>query len=651
MKRFTLWLADHMAGTYTSLAILAIFVSTVFAATTYDVHNVPPMTLKDRITTTDTTGIQVNPPKRNGVDVTFPTTSGGVLEFTQGNKTEHIYYSEATVNATTLVVTLTGTIIRSLDWDNCDEYVTDSNEQIFTPGASVKLVNDCRLFNLKANIDRANTMIGSGRITSNQTTQTWLNPTPVTTVERDAFTYKAFGDIVANETTGTLDYYDGITWYPIATETGALVNATESVRGVVELATVAEQGTASATGSTAASLVPQVKNLIKTSSGAGDENKIVILNSSGKIANGFYSQGIEEASIFGDGSDGTYSLDGTQTTITGSFVMMDSTNYALAKDVQFVSLTIGTGITLHSSGYVLRVSGTLTMSGSTNIHASGYNGVAGAAAGNRTSPGAGGAAAPAAYTSGTLQDSLTGVAGTAGGNGGQNGNGSAGTVGTAGTAATTSVSQNGVIGAVGGAGGTATGDGGAGGVAGAAGAASISNSNLFKHALAYVLGTDMTQLDLNMPNSGGSSGGGGGGTTNNGGDADNGGSGGGAGGGGSPGGYILLYASTITGSGNIVSIGGDGAIGGAGGVAAGGADTLGSAGGGGGGAGGSAGNGGDVDLFYKTSTWTGSFTLTGGTGGAGGAGGAGDDGGDAGAAGAAGTAGTTGISRSYQITQ
>lgn len=64
-------------------------------------------------------------------------------------------------------------------------------------------------------------------------------------------------------------------------------DATTTVKGVVELATVAEQGSATATGGTGANLVLANANLVKTSSGASDENKVAVLDASGTFANGF----------------------------------------------------------------------------------------------------------------------------------------------------------------------------------------------------------------------------------------------------------------------------------------------------------------------------------------------------------------------------
>ncbi len=64
-------------------------------------------------------------------------------------------------------------------------------------------------------------------------------------------------------------------------------NAAPTVKGIVQIATNAQMGTATATGSTGALLVPPNSQLVKTSSGAGDVNKIPVLNASGQLAAGF----------------------------------------------------------------------------------------------------------------------------------------------------------------------------------------------------------------------------------------------------------------------------------------------------------------------------------------------------------------------------
>ncbi len=221
------------------LAILGItiiyflfFWEGVSALTSYDVENAPQMYLDASIVNTDTT-LTLSSPKRNGSNHTFATTSGGVLRLRSGFKVEDIYYTTATVNATTNKVSVSG-ITRNLCPTAYLTYETCGNGFYFSRGAIVELNQDARLFNLKANLDRLSTMFGSGRITSNQTTQTWINATSVTTAERDAFTLVANGDIWYNETTGTMEYRGG--GANIAFGSGASINATESVAGKVEVA-------------------------------------------------------------------------------------------------------------------------------------------------------------------------------------------------------------------------------------------------------------------------------------------------------------------------------------------------------------------------------------------------------------------------------
>jgi len=64
-------------------------------------------------------------------------------------------------------------------------------------------------------------------------------------------------------------------------------NGSETIAGKREWATLDQMGTATETGESGAKLVVMNKNLVKTSSGVWDENKIIILNSSGKIETSF----------------------------------------------------------------------------------------------------------------------------------------------------------------------------------------------------------------------------------------------------------------------------------------------------------------------------------------------------------------------------
>lgn len=84
---------------------------------------------------------------------------------------------------------------------------------------------------------------------------------------------------------GVISSYVGGTWVSEGTDTTA--NGSTTVAGKYEAATAAERAAATATGGTGALLIPTNDALVKTSSGAGDENKIPILDSSGKLAIGF----------------------------------------------------------------------------------------------------------------------------------------------------------------------------------------------------------------------------------------------------------------------------------------------------------------------------------------------------------------------------
>ena len=112
----------------------------------------------------------------------------------------------------------------------------------------------------------------------------------LTTVERDALTAPLNGMLIYNSTAGQTQFREGGAWVTNAAG-GTVADASTTVAGKVEEGTVAEQGAATATGGTGARLFVAVANLIKTSAGAGDENKIAILDANGRHAAGFSALG------------------------------------------------------------------------------------------------------------------------------------------------------------------------------------------------------------------------------------------------------------------------------------------------------------------------------------------------------------------------
>lgn len=327
-----------------------------------------------------------------------------------------------------------------------------------------------------------------------------------------------------------------------------------------------------------------------------------------------YAVGNAGLNSFGDGSDGTATMDGASTP-TGT--TKSGSDYTMTRDVYWTTATMSTGTTLNPAGYRIFCNTELILNGTAVIR---RNGVAGGNGGVGT-----GGTAGTALADGYLKGSVAGQAGGAG----RLTTSGVGTAGTAGTNTTNSIGNNGVAG---GAGGSAGGGSQAGGGAGAGSTATAANVKLIANwHLATLLDVGTTGATVKFDNSSGA-GSGGGGAYNG---ADGGAGGGGGGGSGSAGGIVAIYSKTIT-VGASASITANGGNGGAGGNANGTPDA-------GGGGGGGAGNGGQVILVYNSLSNSGSITATAGTKGSGGS-----KIGDA-LAGSAGTDGVAGTVRQFAL--
>lgn len=152
----------------------------------------------------------------------------------------------------------------------------------------------------------------------------------LTTAQRNALVSPANGMKIYNTTVGEFQGYSAGSWITEASGS-TQPNASETVAGKVEQATLAEQGSQTEFGGTGAPLFMNPKNTAKTSSGAGDENKIVLAGVNGKIAEGFLQDWISEG---GDGSDGALNVSSGTTTLT------------TYKVYQYSSITIASGATL-----------------------------------------------------------------------------------------------------------------------------------------------------------------------------------------------------------------------------------------------------------------------------------------------------------------
>jgi hypothetical protein len=133
-------------------------------------------------------------------------------------------------------------------------------------------------------------------------------------------------------------------------------------------------------------------------------------------------------SIFGDGSDGAATFDGAATP-AGS-VKDDATHYHLTRDVYYTSTTVSAGVAVTANGYMIFVTGTLTIPATAKLHnngsaASGATGGSAAPAGTLNNTNSAGAAGQANAGQATSNTTSFGGAGGTGGNG-SSGSGAAG---------------------------------------------------------------------------------------------------------------------------------------------------------------------------------------------------------------------------------
>lgn len=284
LRKSVLWLTDRMAGTYIALAFLLVGGSLLaHAATSYDVANLPDMFLYNGISASQTTNIRIAAPIINGSVITFPTTTGGILEIRQGTRVEHIYYASASVGSVTKIVTLSGTnLIRNVCFNVARVIRSCGNGQVFSKGASVRLVDAAQLFNLKANIDRSNTFTASGGVAFSGSGYSILPRfSSMGEADRQMGTVSN-GVMYYNTGSGAVFQKVGGSWTTVGTST--TVNAAEGVAGKVELPTLAFMQALTATGSSGAQNAVPLKWLVKNGSGSTTAGRVPSLNSAGAVS-------------------------------------------------------------------------------------------------------------------------------------------------------------------------------------------------------------------------------------------------------------------------------------------------------------------------------------------------------------------------------
>lgn len=474
--------------------------------------------------------------------------TSGVVRVGVGDSREWFSFTGLTVVTANSRIQLTG-VTRALKKNATS--LTDNDTATYAKshaiGSKVILTQHSAQINKLVQEDADNTISGDNTLTGTNsfvsTSKATLITQNVTEAQRDALTGVTDGAEVYNTDNGTQDVYIGGSWQHLSTGTAS--NASETTAGVVELATVAEQGSAASTGGTGAPTVVQTQYLIGTSAGSGDENKIAILDSSGKYDSSFMPD--SSTKFGGDGSDGAIS--GSGVTVTGSnntYIVKNYTSFSPGSNTVTVTPT---GCIVH-----IKVSGDADLT-NTTFNFSGKGATAG-------SGGAGGSGSGTAGTVGS--DSIGFIVNSLAGNYGTGGTAGADSTGGAATSLSYPLSTDmdalilgsrsilvtpggGGGGGGGGSGTTSTSEGGAGGAGGAGGGCLILEvaGDLTLSSTTFdcsgVDGTDGTDAEDNGANSAG---------------------GGGAGGGGGGGSCIVLYGGTLTGSSTLDVSGGSGGTGG-----------------------------------------------------------------------------------------
>jgi len=256
-KKIAIWYVDHTVGTV--VALLSISALVASAATSYDVSNAPQMYLDSSITSTQTTGIVLSAPVINGSYWTYTTTTGAVLRIRSGTYREDIYYATASVNSSTYKVTLSG-VTRDLCPDTIT-FTSCGNGRRWGKGAIVELIQDQRLFDLKANVDRVNTFGTGAALRGTSTTIPLFRLNSVTTTQKNAMS-AGNGDVVYDSTIGANFQYVSGAWSQIG-DTGTS-NATTSAAGKVQLASTGSMVSRNVTGSSGAAEVVQTQYLTGT---------------------------------------------------------------------------------------------------------------------------------------------------------------------------------------------------------------------------------------------------------------------------------------------------------------------------------------------------------------------------------------------------
>lgn len=207
--------------------------------------------------------------------------TSGYAEISLGGITEVISFGAASVDGTTKVTTLTD-VRRGLSQTGTSASFAAGTGRTWAKGARIRVIDFSNYLHNTAFKDKANTFEQAQTFSAPVVvsgTSSYVKLPELTTTQRDALT-PSEGMLIKNSTTGTNQQYVGGSWVDIGD--AGTNDASTTVAGKVEEATLAEVSAGTAAGGTGARLFLNPSLTKKDSTGAAEGN-VVALNGSAKV--------------------------------------------------------------------------------------------------------------------------------------------------------------------------------------------------------------------------------------------------------------------------------------------------------------------------------------------------------------------------------
>lgn len=319
-----------------------------------DAYDIPVMYVHHYINETQTLNVTLVPPIRNNEEITIPAMSGAIFEFTRGGEVETIFASRVTVNSSTNIVTLTGSVIRDVCFNVARTLSGCGDGNTWSKGTEVRLVTSAKRLNRYVDNSRPNALNASGAL-SFYGSGSFAIPTFATTAARDQqLGASPSGPVRTACVVGdSCYYYLGGSW--IKYGSGSTAVASTTVRGGVELATVADLSGSTVIGDSGAPLVVGTNLVIRHSTGAlNNRNKVVATNNQGYLSGSLLGSGLPTSAkvLYGNQRWDTVTASGGNVLGRKSIftdVGVTATSFAILDSGLSITGSVASGSLLHYS--------------------------------------------------------------------------------------------------------------------------------------------------------------------------------------------------------------------------------------------------------------------------------------------------------------